>query len=430
MSTRLSVLDDHFLVWDRLEPLCILCELRVEGSFEPDRLLHAVFSAVARHPLARARVVSRLRGDYWAIPDRISDLPFDVVDCSDEASVDNARSRLLGRSLDLGTGPPFGLTLMKRSGGDSLCMSLSHVAGDGISAARLMRSIAYAYAGHEDPQPAPDPLTVRDLSFYKKRSLVAEYASEIVRIARRRRRRHADPGTVLSTTDRPSRRNVALHRFEMLRLDRVETALVMARRHDQASVTDLLIASLALTVRSWNEARGSKTQRINLQTAVNLRPREWSTELVSNFAVEASISLSEADQANWESAQLAVARQTHPIRSERAASTIPLIGPINVIPRPLRAAVASRLHGRASGGYTTGLSNLGVIESFASLDNSVGRVTEHWFAPPVTSALGILAGALTFEKEMFLAIHYLDDDLAPDDAHTFAELWRRVLVDA
>src|SRR5207302_10148985 len=96
----------------------------------------------------------------------------------------------------------------------------------------------------------------------------------------------------------------------------------LAGRRVPATMTDLLIASIAIAARLWNHAHGRASHRINVQTAVNLRPDEWSTEVVSNFARDASIAVPEAAQQSLASAQLAVAKQTLVIKQRRASAEL------------------------------------------------------------------------------------------------------------
>jgi NRPS condensation-like uncharacterized protein len=383
--------------------------------------------------MARARLASLSRvhpRQYWEIQDQVHDIPLEVIECQNEAMLGDARSRFIGKRVDLRSTPPFALMLVRRGGGDSLCMSLSHVVGDGMSAARLMRSIVCAYAGIEDPRSGPDPLAVRDMSFYNGGVSLGERVKELLRIVKLRQEQKPESPTTWFATpgSKQHARDTGHHRFHLLHLDRDEMAAVVAQRDIQATVTDLLIASLALAARRWNHAQGIASHRINVQTAVNLRPSEWFTDVVSNFARDANIAVSEEEQQSLASAQLAVARQTLAIKRRRAAAEIALVGPLSVVPRALRYPVAARLYKRPNLTYTTGLSNLGTVDTLPDLAHDAGRVTELWFAPPGTAALGTLAGSLTLDGEMFLALHHLDSQLTGDAAHDFAETWRNVLL--
>lgn len=431
--TRLNALDQHFLPWDRLEPLCILCEVRVQGRMNPERLVAAVRAAALRHPMARARLaMARWPGvaQYWEIADHLQDVPLEILECPEDAMVDEARSRLLSRRVDLRTAPPFALMLAHRSGGDSLSMSLSHVVGDGMSAQRLMRSIAYAYAGIADPIAGPDPLSVRDLSFYRSRSPSAEWIRQVHKISKRRRNRPQAPTTAFVTRggERPAFGS-GFRGFQLLHLGRDETAAVVAQRQASETVSDVLIASLALAMSRWNEAHGVKRRRVNVQTPVNLRPKEWFTEVVSNLATDVNIAVDATVQDSRASAQRAVAKQTYAIKQRREAADIDVATLLNVVPRPLRYSVARWLQRRPNRSTTAALSNLGAVDVFPDFSHGAGPVTELWFSPPGTAALGTLAGTLTLGGEMFIALHYRRMELDGTSAQAFAETWREILLD-
>ena len=432
-TTPLNVLDRHFLPWDEVEPLCILCEMRVQRRLSPERLVAAVHAAVSHHPMARARLAACKRphlAQRWQIVTHLQDVPLEVVECPVDGVLDDARSRLMSRSIDLSAAPPFALMLAHRPGGDSLCMSLSHVVGDGMSAQRLMRSIACAYAGVDDVIASPDPLAVRDLSFYNGGASTTERNRELLRILtpRRYQQRESPTTPFAMAGGEQNAPRAGFRRFQLLRLDPEETAAVLAQRRVPATITDLLIAGIALAARRWNQAHDLASHRINVQTAVNLRPEEWFTEVVSNLARDANIAVPEDAQQSLASAQLAVADQTLAIKRRRASAEIGLVGPLNVVPGPLRSAVARRLHRRPNFTFTVGLSNLGMVQMLPDLANGAGRVTELWFAPPGTSTFGTLAGALTLDGEIFLALHYLEAELTDADARTFMETWRDVLL--
>ena len=432
-TTPLSALDEQFIAWDRIEPLCILCELRVEGRIDAERLIGAVRTAMSLHPMARCRLsTSRwpLRGQRWEIVDHFNDIPLEIVDCPDDDALDRMRSRLLGGGIDLRRAPPFALVLARRSAGDSLCMSLSHVAGDGMSAVRLMRSVACAYAGIEEAIAGPEPLEARHLSSYSGGSASAERIRLLRKALRLKREQQPEAPTTKFATESGETQepDAGFRSFHALHLDRDETATVMAQRQAPATMTALLIASLAVAIRRWNLAHGVASHRMNVQTAVNLRPADWFTEVFSNFARDANVAVPESDQDSLADAQLAVAEEMRALKRRRESAAIGVMGPLNVVPRALRPAVARRLMRRPNVTYTVGLSNLGKVDSLPDLAHQAGRVTELWFSPPGTHVLGTLAGTLTLDDEMFLALHYLRDELSDAAARAFAETWRDVLL--
>src|SRR5258708_21199343 len=74
---RLTVLDEVFIAADDDLVPSVQIEARVSGRFEPDRLAAALRTAVAKHPLARARLGSAsltARSLYWEVADRADHL--------------------------------------------------------------------------------------------------------------------------------------------------------------------------------------------------------------------------------------------------------------------------------------------------------------------------------------------------------------------
>ena len=162
----LDRLDEHFLGLDReAEPWNVHFEVHLGGRLEADRLAGAIAAAMRLHPIARASLSdwhSYERHYHWQIADAPA-VPLTIADCADEQELDVAREALLRVSPGLTAPPPFAVLLAHTAEGDALVLSLHHAAGDGIAAARLMRSILLAYAGEDDPVPPVDPLAVRDV---------------------------------------------------------------------------------------------------------------------------------------------------------------------------------------------------------------------------------------------------------------------------
>jgi len=428
----MNVLDQQFLPWDRSEPQCILLELRVAGRLEADRVREAVRTAIAHHPMARARLASSslYRGPRWEIVDRVEEIPLEVIDGVPDDALRDARSNLVSRPIDLRSSPPFALMLAHRAGGDSLSLSFSHAVADGVSIARLMRSIACAYGGLNDVIKGPDPLTAHDLSFYPGRSRASAYARQVLRLSRRRASR-ALPEIAKLAADSvdPSVSPAGFRGFQFFHLDRDETSAATAQRQPPATINDLLIASLALAVRRWNDARGLAPHPITVQMAINLRERDWSTDVVANLAKDVTVVVSNEAQRSLADAQLAIAEQTGLIKRRRALGDLDLPGPLNVLPQSLRYAAVTRLQTRPNRTNTIGLSNLGAIDIIANLGNDAGRVTELWFGPPGIASFGTLSGVLRLGGEMFFALHYRTAQFARTAVEEFTNLWREVLLE-
>lgn len=398
------------------EPWSVHCEVRVEGRLDPARVAAAAASAAARHPLARARLAAvrpYARTLFWDIADRADRVPLTVVDCAEDPALDRARSELLSRRLDVSRAPSFALTVARHAGGDRLILNLNHVAGDGISSYRLMASIMRAYAGVEDPTPGPDPLRVRRL----REHLGAGNRDAADRIEQ--------PARIAI---RGGERDVLGFGFELIALAPDETAELLSRRREPASVNDLLLASLAVAIGRFNDAAGVDLADIALATPVNLRPRAFPLEVVSNIFATASVPIRAADAAELVTAQAAVVERTQVLKrrreqggSIRQGSGRWPTGILHLATRLLRGAAASRAD-------TAVLSNLGRLPAPLELGADAGRVAELWFSPPGRMPLGIAIGAVTIEDAMFLTIRYCRAQFDAAGAAAFARTWREVLI--
>ena len=156
-TASLNVLDELYLHLNRKEePWSVHLELRVRGTHRGKRLQSAVRKAALSHPIARARLAHARATDVryrWEIADRLTSVDLQEIECEDPADLDRGRERLLSRTPDLDRPGPFSLLLAHDPGGDALIMNLHHAAGDGLSALRLMGSIARAYAGGRTRRP-------------------------------------------------------------------------------------------------------------------------------------------------------------------------------------------------------------------------------------------------------------------------------------
>ncbi|MDQ5856388.1 MAG: condensation domain-containing protein, partial [Actinomycetota bacterium] len=136
------------------EPWSVHLEVRLDGSVDEDRMRHAVWVALARHPRARARVTmahQRRTGFEWEITPTPDVDPLDVVVCPDDDALQAVRNDLQSVAVPLVTSPPLRIRLVRHRDGDVVMLNVHHAAGDGIAALRLLRSIARAYAGRSDP---------------------------------------------------------------------------------------------------------------------------------------------------------------------------------------------------------------------------------------------------------------------------------------
>jgi NRPS condensation-like uncharacterized protein len=411
------------------EPWSVHCEVRVPGRLDADRIAAAALAAAARHPMARARMARfrrRDRGYHWEIGNQVDHLALEIVDCPDDAALAGARDRLQSMHVNLDSSPPFALTLAHRPGGDTLILNLHHAAADGISASRLMTSIARAYAGHDDPVPAVDPLGVRDLRAHAgARSLRgAALRTRYVRD----RLAEGPPARIVRQGGVPG---ASGYHFHLLRLGHKETEQLMAQRRKPATVNDLLVAALAVAIGRFNSDRRVPTGRVSVMVPVNLRPDAWSEEVVANILSFVSVSVPEGAQSDLATAQVAVEARTRAFKEQRLSGTmIDLFRLSSVVPVGVRHFLARTVRGPIAPKVTDTamLSDLGKLPAALDFGDGAGAATELWFSPPGQMPLGIAIGAASLNDEMFLTLRYCPRQYDARGAAAFAATWREVLL--
>jgi NRPS condensation-like uncharacterized protein len=421
-TVALDRLDEHFLSLDsEAEPWNVHFEVHVGGRLDAERLAGAIAAAMRRHPVARASLSDWQpyeRRYHWRIADAPA-VPLVVADCGGEEELDAAREALLRVAPGLATAPPFRVLLAHVAGGDALVLSLHHAAGDGVAAARLMRSILLAYAGEDDPTPPLDPLAARDVHALVGATTRAERGMRWRGLLRQAATR-AIPPTRLARRGGSGRPGYGV---VCNALTQDETRALEASRPPGATVNDVLLAALAVTARRWNAAHGRRVAPIALTMPVNLRPDPWRTEVVGNFASYVSVVVG-ASARDRRRATDAIARQTREIKRDRLAGTV-----VDLLEGPSLAPIAAkrRLAGLIplTGDLmvdTASLSNLGVLEPLP------GDVRAVWFSPPGRMPLGAAVGVVAHGGRLHLTLRYRHAQFDRTAARQFLALLRGVLA--
>lgn len=430
--TPLNVVDAFILhLHSTAEPWSVQLEMRCEGRLDPQRLAVALRAAIKRHPLARARLVDWKASDslhHWEIADEPDHLALEVVDCGDsDALANEARARLQSFAPSLEFSPPLAVTLAHHNGGDYLMLNVSHVAGDGLSSFRLMKSILRSYVGLADPVPDIDPLEARNLFEIAGSRTLKERIARARTLTEHIRENLTPPISVAKAGGTDARG----YGFHLIPLGVEGTSLAMANRVKPATVNDLLLAGLAVTINRWNSQHRGRSGRIGIMMPVNLRPPTWQYEVLGNFASYLTASVDTADQSDLKQAMAAIAEQT--ARFKEAGSAAQLIDFLQV-PNLMPAAIKNRLKDFTplSGGTvvsTAVLSNLGKQDPLPHLGPDGGAVTEMWFSPPGHMPMGTSVGAAFMNGKLFLTLRYRRPQFGAAEAAQFAEMYRSVLTE-
>ena len=431
-TAELNILDELYLHLDRDdEPWSVQLEVQAEGHIDAGRLVGAIRDAAARHPVARARLSDSRGIDvryHWEIDDELAEVPLEVVDCRDEDAAAKARERALDHVPSLDEPPPFELTLLRRPSGDSLILNLHHAAGDGIGALRLLGSILRLYAGEDDPLPDVDPLEARDIGKVVSSSL-ADRLSRGRALAEHMARFATPPARVAEDGGNPEH---PAYGFELIRLSGAEAKAALDLRQDGATMNDVLIGSLGVAIRRWNEQHDGETGRMALMMPVNLRPKEWQFDVLANFASYVTVHLAEDEQQDLATSIAATAERTRRIKEDGIAG---LIVDLLQVPTALPTGIKRRLQELIplTGDLvvdTAVLSNLGRLQGVPHLGEDGGAIRAVWFSPPGRMPLGASFGVATLGEELFITLRYRHALLAPAAAAELAELYRDVLTGA
>lgn len=160
---------------------------------------------------------------------------------------------------------------------------------------------------------------------------------------------------------------------------------------------------------------------------VNLRPRDWSGEVLSNFASYLVIGLSADEPDDLVAATATVARRTRYYKEEGGAGWIvDLLTPGNLLPVGVKERLQKLLplvENRFM--ESTALSNLGRLAPLRFGD--AGAATEVWFSPPSCAPLHVAVGVATLGDELNVTLRHVTAVLDAAAAE-FAALLREVLV--
>jgi NRPS condensation-like uncharacterized protein len=428
-TTPLNVLDELYLHLDREdEPWSVHVEIRVDGTVDVARLEAAVRDAAGRHPLARAQLASYRATDLhyeWIIADELAGIDLREMTCRDPEDLARARERLLNRVPSLDRAGPFSLLLAHTADGDVIVLNLHHAAGDGLSALRLLGSIARAYAREDDPLPPVDPLEVRDVAALAASGSVKE------RLERGRAgldyfARGAATPTRIAPVGAGDR---AGYGFAFVAFEPTEVEQLVALRHDGATINDVLLGGLATTVNRWNDQHGASSGTIYLMMPINLRPAAWRHEIVGNFASYVSVRVDARHETTLDAAIQTAAASTRRIKEGGIAGLIiDLFGAPTLLPTGIKRRLQDLLP--LTGNVlvdTAVLSNLGRIDHVPHLGDA-GSVRELWFSPPGRMPLGASFGAATLDERLLLTLRYRHTLLDATGADQFLSAFKETLI--
>lgn len=375
-------------------------EARVAGVLDGARLKRALATALGRRPIRRELL--------------------DVVDCSDDASLDTARSELHSTPVGVTDWPPLRARLARHHGGDILMLNFNHAATDGVGALRVLQAIARAYAGEAEPGPLPDFLAVNDLPVRPASAPVSDLKASYRKVVERLRDRLARPARLApdQATDEPG------YGVHLVRLGADDTRRVVSPERPGTS-RNVLLAGLHLAIGDWNLQHGTPGRRVGVLVPVNLRPPDWPDEIIANFSVTARVSTSRRHRSGPTAALKAITAQT--TRNKRSRTGIALLEALErsgllplwakqslVVLQPL---TRNRLVDTAM------LANLGQFEEPPSFGPDAGGTIEVWFSSPARTPESLCIGVVTIAGRLHLTFRYPNRVFSPDAVRRFADCY-------
>ena len=451
MTERFAVAEELTCYYDRpAEPANVHVEIRVPGQLDESVLRACVQAVLAAEPRIRARrrPTSRWRPSYhWEFPPAPDADPVRVTAYADQADLDRQRDTFLSQSPSLDTSPPLRFLLASGPGGASLILNAHHACFDGLSCLRLMRSVAREYgmtgerARTARAGPAAGPLPAAGLPPGHAATAGAPPARQVTAArpparttARRWRRGRAAAGPerraggpITRIAPGPGRdASRPGYGVYLLTWDGLDVAESL--RSAGASVNDLLIAALILTISEWNESRGAGRGRIRITMPVGDQAQGGGDGQWANLSRLTAVTARVTGAVAAGEVLGQVARQTrhakdHPGPQVDLASRALAAAPVPVAVKHLLLRTAMRVAGPLFCD-TSLVSNLGVIEAPAF---GADRAADVWFSTSAHMPRGLSLGAVTVGGRLRLAFRYRRCLFSAPDAAEFAGRYAKVL---
>ncbi|MCK9895001.1 hypothetical protein [Frankia sp. AgB32] len=241
-------------------PLTCGLFLQTDGRLDPSRLRAAAWAVIRRHPMARA-VLYGSRQHAWRFSAEPTADPVGFVD--DGTDGWRVQEILSSVPFDLHRYPPLRIALVRRPGGDQICVVAHHLALDGLRLAELVEEIVEHYRqSSRDARPGgvDEPDGARRGMPAGMSPLVRTAAAPGWSALVRRSGRFLTPLTV------ERGEGYGFHPMT-LPLPAGGRTLPDGRR---MTVNDLLLAAAHLAVDRWNARRGGPSGRLSVRMPMDL----------------------------------------------------------------------------------------------------------------------------------------------------------------
>jgi len=445
MSERFAVPDELTCYYDRPgEPANVHVEVQVPGRLDEKIMRASVQGVLAAEPGLRARRApsSGWRHGYrWEIPPAPDDDPVAAVTHSDQPGLDAQRDAFLSEAPMLDVSPPLRLLLSSGPDGDCLILSAHHARFDGLSCVRLLRKVASEYGARAarlgevrlSPDPAPRPgaeLLARETTSEPVAVQATPVRTTLLQ-ARATRSRWSGARKVVRIAHGNGGRARRLPGYgaHLMSWDGLSAADWLRSRG--ASVNDLLITALAVTVCDWNEARDphaacAGTVRITMPVGDRTQGGEagqWANKSrLTVVTARAGSGVQPLDLLGDVTRQTRSAKVEHGAQVDLASRML-VAAPLPVMAKQLLLRAALRTAGPLICD-TSLVSNLGQIEAPAFGPLTASQV---WFSTSAHMPRGLSLGAVTAGGRLRLTFRYRRALFSPADAAEFAARFAKAL---
>ncbi|MFH1434123.1 MAG: hypothetical protein ABIJ56_00265 [Pseudomonadota bacterium] len=413
------------------EPWGIHFEMRFDGRLDWQRLYAGLLRAIELHPMLRARQAAFQPSDhtyYWKIQESPGVAALLVADCADDADLAALRNNLLDTIIPTTRPPLLKAALARCPDGDRLLFIFSHVAGDGIGSLRVLRSVAAAYAGRQDPVPRLDLAGVRDLPKQLAAGTAGELIPRICELLAYGANALSSPAARVAED---GAREKPGYGCCLLRLDAEETASLKPRRYGPSTVNDLLLAALHKTIGTWNGRHDTPCERIGVMMPLNMRPPGRLYEGFGNMSLFISVSTNERDREDDGRLMVRIREQTERFKQGGGTAFIEVMAKSSLLPVGIKQTMPMLLPlTRDRFVETSNLSNLGRLKETLSFGpDAGGEPRSLWFSPPCKMPIGISFGIVTLQGCMHVAMRHRHAVFGAAAAARFMDLYRESLYE-
>jgi NRPS condensation-like uncharacterized protein len=451
---RFTVPDELTCYYDRqCEPANVHLEARIPGRLDESAVQASVRAVLAAEPelqTRRLRAGNWQRGYFREYPVVPWADPLRAVTYADQAGLDRQRDAFLSESPPLDAAPPLLFLLASGPGGDWLILNAHHACFDGLSCLRLLRQVAAEYrtrtastgGGSARRTPEGQPSVGTQTAVTTPAGIPAAAAPAAGTPAAGTRagrdpRAGFRPHPITGSRSRariiariaPGQDDAsALPGYGAHLLTWDGLAIAQTLRSAAASVNDLLIVALMITIREWNESRVARRDLIRITMPVGDRNQADAGGRWANLSRLTTVTA--RVPAGTQPAELIgeVARQTRDAKQHAGpqvdlASRALVAAPFPVAVKRMLLRAALRVAGPLFCD-TSLVSNIGVIDE---LGFGKDRAAEVWFSTSAHMPRGLSVGAVTTGGRLRLAFRYRRALFSSAEAAEFAARYVKVL---